>query len=140
MVNENGSIDVQQVRSFVVRVNGSGLDAIPCGALWTLSTYYFPEAEITVTNLENGKDGQLNKVITLLRMIMYHGNRIQFTCRMNDASFEVFKNIILLLRDNADSMRPVMECKGDIGRLVRELKGKKDGLKLFSTRSKAEKK
>ena len=140
MANENGGKDVHPVRSFVVRVNGSGLDAIPCGALRNLSAYYFPEAEITVTNLENGKDGHLKKVITLLRMIMYHGNRIQFTCRMNDASFKVFKNIILQLRDNADSLSPLSDGSGDIERLIRELEEKAEGKKLFSTRSKAEKK
>jgi hypothetical protein len=146
MFKKNGSSDVQQVRSFVLWVNSFGLLIGPCAVLLSLSKYYFPEAEITVRNFRNGKEYNLRHgdlrhgVISLLELFMSRGSRVQFTCKMNDASFKVFKNILLLLRDNYDSMKPVFDCKGDIERLVRELKGKKDGVKLFSTRSKAEKK
>lgn len=120
------------------------IDAIPCVDLYLLFTKYFSK-KIIVIETPGSKSDKIciagKSFIGLMTMCTTYGNIIRFSAIMDKNEFDLFGQVLLLLREDGPGdywcSNIMKECGGDIILLKKKLSQLTAGRLLFS-RSKPE--
>ena len=116
------------------------LDGIPCVDLYLLFTKYFPNKIIVIETPGSESDKICIAVkgffIDLMSMCMMYGSIIRFSAIMDKSEFDLFWQVLLLLREDGpgdDWCSNIMkECGNDIVLLKKKLSQLTAGRLLFS--------
>jgi len=130
----------KELRAINLYVSGYGLDAIPCVDLYLLFTKYFPN-KIIVIETPSSKSNKIciavkGYFIDLMSMCMGYGAKIRFSAIMDKSEFNLFGQVLLLLREDGpgdDWCSNIMKgCGNDIIFLKKKLSQLTAGRLLFS--------
>lgn len=116
------------------------LDGIPCFDLYLLFTKYFPNKIIIIETPGSKSDKICIAVkgffIDLMKMCMMYGNIIRFSAIMDKSEFDLFGQVLLLLREDGPGddwcSNIIKECGSDIILLKKKLSQLTAGRLLFS--------
>lgn len=99
---------------FTVIVNDwLGLDAVPCSLLFQLGSLYFPGCTVAVTNMTTGEKGILRDIFSLMMLVSYPENILEFKCSTTPELFNRLKRcacLLYLVNEARPSYKEYEEC------------------------------